>query len=107
MKKITRRSIVLYCLPLFAVGLFTTMLNNYLIYFYQPTAASGLPALITQGYVFAGVLTVIGLIKALGHIIDAVPIPWWPPSATNPATGTGGASPFCAGLPSPSRCAPC
>lgn len=60
---------------MFAVGLFTTMLNNYLIYFYQPTAASGLPTLITQGYVFAGVLTVIGLIKALGHIIDAVSDP--------------------------------
>lgn len=75
MKKIARPTIVLYCLPLFAVGLFTTMLNNYLIYFYQPTAASGLPTLITQGYVFAGVLTVIGLIKALGHIIDAVSDP--------------------------------
>lgn len=75
MKKITRRSIVLYCLPLFAVGLFTTMLNNYLIYFYQPTAASGLPILITQGYVFAGILTVIGLIKAVGHVIDAVSDP--------------------------------
>lgn len=75
MKKITRRSIVLYCLPLFAVGLFTTMLNNYLIYFYQPTAASGLPVLITQGYVFAGILTVIGLIKAVGHVIDAVSDP--------------------------------
>ena len=75
MKTISRGSIVLYCLPLFAVGLFTTMLNNYLIYFYQPTAASGLPTLITQGYVFAGILTVIGLIKALGHIIDAVSDP--------------------------------
>lgn len=41
MKKINRSSIILYCLPLFAVGLFTTMLNNYLIYFYQPTAAPG------------------------------------------------------------------
>ncbi len=75
MKTISRRSIVLYCLPLFAVGLFTTMLNNYLIYFYQPTAASGLPTLITQGYVFAGALTVIGLIKAVGHVIDAVSDP--------------------------------
>ena len=75
MKKITQPSIVLYCLPLFAVGLFTTMLNNYLIYFYQPTAASGLPILITQGYVFAGILTVIGLIKAVGHVIDAVSDP--------------------------------
>mgnify|MGYP000792984575 CR=1 FL=1 len=51
------------------------MLNNYLIYFYQPTEASGLPVLITQGYVFAGILTVIGLIKAVGHIIDAVSDP--------------------------------
>ena len=75
MKEISRSAIVLYCLPLFAVGLFTTMLNNYLIYFYQPTAASGLPILITQGYVFAGKLTVIGLIKALGHVIDAVSDP--------------------------------
>lgn len=75
MKRIARPSIVLYCLPLFAVGLFTTMLNNYLIYFYQPTAASGLPILITQGYVFAGILTVIGLIKAVGHVIDAVSDP--------------------------------
>lgn len=75
MKEISRKTIVLYCLPLFAVGLFTTMLNNYLIYFYQPTVSSGLPVLITQGYVFAGLLTVIGLIKAIGHVIDAVSDP--------------------------------
>lgn len=75
MKEISRKTIILYCLPLFAVGLFTTMLNNYLIYFYQPTVSSGLPTLITQGYVFAGLLTVIGLIKAIGHVIDAVSDP--------------------------------
>ena len=75
MKEISKKTIILYCLPQFAVGLFTTMLNNYLIYFYQPTAASGLPTLITQGYVFAGLLTVIGLIKAIGHVVDAVSDP--------------------------------
>lgn len=75
MKEVSKRTIILFCLPQFAVGLFTTMLNNYLIYFYQPTAASGLPTLITQGYVVAGILTVIGLIKALGHILDAVSDP--------------------------------
>ena len=75
MKEVTRKTIICFCLPQFAVGLFTTMLNNYLIYFYQPTAASGLPTLITQGYVFAGILTVIGLIKALGHVLDAVSDP--------------------------------
>ncbi len=71
MKEVTRKIIINFCLPQFAVGLFTTMLNNYLIYFYQPTEASGLPVLITQGYVLFGALTVIGLIKAVGHIIDA------------------------------------
>ena len=75
MKEVSKKTIILFCLPQFAVGLFTTMLNNYLIYFYQPTAASGLPTLITQGYVVAGILTVIGLIKALGHILDAVSDP--------------------------------
>ena len=71
MKEVSRRTIINFCLPQFAVGLFTTMLNNYLIYFYQPTEASGLPTLITQGYVFLGILTVIGLIKAVGHVVDA------------------------------------
>ncbi|MDD6193380.1 MAG: MFS transporter [Lachnospiraceae bacterium] len=75
MKEVSKQTIILFCLPQFAVGLFTTMLNNYLIYFYQPTQASGLPILITQGYVVAGVLTVIGLIKAVGHIFDAVSDP--------------------------------
>ena len=74
-KKITMKTIILYCLPQFAVGLFTTMINNYLIYFYQPTKASGIPVLITQGNIFLGILTVIGLIKALGHVIDAVSDP--------------------------------
>lgn len=75
MKEVSKKTIIVFCLPQIAVGLFTTMLNNYLIYFYQPTEASGLPVLITQGYVFAGILTVIGLIKAVGHIIDAVSDP--------------------------------
>lgn len=71
MREVSKKTVINFCLPQFAVGLFTTMLNNYLIYFYQPTEASGLPVLITQGYVFLGVLTVIGLIKAVGHIVDA------------------------------------
>lgn len=67
--------IVRLCLPQFAVGLFTTMLNNYLIYFYQPSKESGIPNLIPQGRIVLGILTIIGLIKAIGHIIDAVTDP--------------------------------
>ena len=51
------------------------MLNNYLIYFYQPSKASGIPDLIPQGRLVLGVLTIIGMIKAVGHIIDAVTDP--------------------------------
>lgn len=45
MKKVNTSLIVRLCLPQFAVGLFTTMLNNYLIYFYQPSKESGIPNL--------------------------------------------------------------
>ena len=74
-KEIRLSLIVVFCLPQFAVGLFTTMINNYLLYFYQPSKESGLPTLITQGIVFLGIFTVIGLIKAIGHFIDAVTDP--------------------------------
>lgn len=74
-RKATNGLILKLCLPQFAVGLFTTMLNNYLIYFYQPSKESGLPSLIPQGVVVLGVLTVIGFIKAMGHVIDAVTDP--------------------------------
>ena len=57
------------------MGLFTTMLNNYLIYFYQPPKESGIPNLIPQGKIVLGILTIIWLIKAIGHIIDAVTDP--------------------------------
>lgn len=75
MRKVDTSLIVRLCLPQFAVGLFTTMLNNYLIYFYQPSQASGIPDLIPQGRLVLGVLTIIGMIKAVGHIIDAVTDP--------------------------------
>lgn len=75
MKQISNKQIWFYCAPQFAVGLFTAMVNNYLIYFYQPSDKSGIPTLITQGTVFLGILTVIGLVKAVGHVIDALTDP--------------------------------
>ncbi len=72
MKKVDTPLIVRVCLPQFAVGLFTTMLNTYLISFYQPSKASGLSDLIPQGRNVLGVMTIIGMTKAIGHIIDAV-----------------------------------
>ncbi len=74
-KPITNKVILSYCLPQFAIGLFTVMIANYLIYFYQPSTVSGLPTLITQGVVILGLLTVVGFVKAVGHIFDAVTDP--------------------------------
>lgn len=75
MKQVSNKTLWAYCAPQFAVGLFTAMVNNYLLYFYQPSKQSGIPVLITQGTVFLGILTLIGFIKALGHVIDAVTDP--------------------------------
>lgn len=75
MKQVTTKMLWIYCAPQFAVGLFTAMVNNYLIYFYQPSNESGIPVLITQGTIFLGILTLIGFIKAVGHIVDAVTDP--------------------------------
>lgn len=75
MKKVSNIIILAYCAPQFAIGLFTVMLNNYLLYFYQPSSKSGIPTLITQGTAVLGVLTVIGFIKAFGHVLDAITDP--------------------------------
>lgn len=83
MRKTDISFLVRLCLPQFAVGLFTTMLNNYLIYFYQPSRESGIPELIPQGRIVLRILTVIGMIKAIGHIIDAVTVPFILPAGTD------------------------
>lgn len=75
MKEFGRKEIILYCISDFAKGIFTGMIANYLIYFYQPSQKSGIDIFITQGIVFLGFLTVIGLVKAIGHIFDAVTDP--------------------------------
>ncbi len=71
MKQVTTATVVAYCIPDFAKGIFGVMVSNYLLYFYQPSVESGIPTLITQGIIFFGVLTLIGFVKAIGHVIDA------------------------------------
>lgn len=71
LKEVKQKVLFAYCVPEFARGIFTTMIANYLVYFYQPSKESGIPTLVTQGVIFMGVLTLIGLIKAIGHVIDA------------------------------------
>ena len=64
-----------YCLSDVAKGLFNGMIGNYLLYFFQPTAKSGIPNLLPQNK-FLGFLTVMALLTGLGKVIDAVTDPW-------------------------------
>ena len=74
MKKITKRKIYRYCLADIAKGLFNGMIGNYLLYFFQPTAKSGLPMLLPENKLL-GFVTVMALITALGKIVDAITDP--------------------------------
>lgn len=69
-----KRKMYRYCLADIAKGLFNGMIGNYLIYFFQPTAASGLPALLPQNKLL-GFITVMALLTGIGKIIDAVTDP--------------------------------
>ncbi|MGN0426179.1 MAG: MFS transporter [Agathobacter sp.] len=69
-----KRKMCRYCLADIAKGLFNGMIGNYLIYFFQPTAASGLPNLLPQNKLF-GFITIMALLTGVGKIIDAITDP--------------------------------
>ncbi len=73
-KVLPKRKMYRYCLADIAKGLFTGMISNYLLYFFQPTAKSGLPVLLPENKLF-GFITIMALITALGKIVDAVTDP--------------------------------
>lgn len=74
-KTLPKRKMIRYCLSDIAKGLFNGMIGNYLLYFFQPTAKSGLPNLLPQNKLL-GFLTVMALLTGLGKVIDAVTDPW-------------------------------
>ena len=73
-KALPKRKMYRYCLADIAKGLFTGMISNYLLYFFQPTVKSGLPHLIPENKLL-GFITVMALITAIGKIVDAVTDP--------------------------------
>ena len=64
MKKLTKRKMIRYCLSDIAKGLFTGMISNYLLYFFQPTASSGIPNLIPQNKLL-GFITIMALMPRI------------------------------------------
>lgn len=73
-KSLPKRKTYRYCLADIAKGFFNGMIGNYLLYFFQPTAKSGLPVLLPQNK-FLGFITIMALITAIGKIVDAVTDP--------------------------------
>lgn len=73
-KVLPKRKMYRYCLADIAKGLFTGMISNYLLYFFQPTAKSGLPLLLPENK-FLGFITIMALITAIGKIVDALTDP--------------------------------
>ena len=69
-----KRKMYRYCLADIAKGLFNGMIGNYLLYFFQPTAASGLPSLLPQNKLL-GFITVMALLTGIGKVIDAITDP--------------------------------
>lgn len=73
-KILPRGKMYRYCLADIAKGIFNGMIGNYLLYFFQPTAKSGLPALLPENKLL-GFITIMALITGLGKIVDAVTDP--------------------------------
>lgn len=74
-KTLPKSKMIRYCLSDIAKGLFNGMIGNYLLYFFQPTAKSGIPILLPQNK-FLGFITVMALLTGLGKVIDAITDPW-------------------------------
>ncbi len=64
-----------YCLSDISKGLFNGMIGNYLLYFFQPTVQSGIPALLPQNKLL-GFITIMALLTGFGKVIDALTDPW-------------------------------
>lgn len=79
MKALPKSKIVAFAIGQLGWAMMSGLISNWLVYFYQPDAASiaaGQTVFIPQGRVLLGIFTVIGAITALGRVFDAVTDPW-------------------------------
>src|SRR5574344_322567 len=78
MTSLTKKKTWLFAIGQFGWALLSGLIGSWLVYFYQPDDASitaGQIVFIPQGRVIFGVLTIIGIITALGRILDAITDP--------------------------------
>ena len=78
MKKLTKGKIFCFAIGQFGWALLSGIIVNWLVYFYQPdisTVGEGMKVFIPQGRVILGVITIIGVITAIGRVFDAITDP--------------------------------
>lgn len=76
MKTLSKKQLAAVSLGNLGHGLLTGLVMSWLIYFFNPTVESGIAPLLPSGTFFFGLLTALGLIKALGHVFDAITDPF-------------------------------
>ena len=78
MKTLTKGKMWCYAIGQLGWSIISGLIGSWLVYFYQPNQEAineGMISLIPQGRVVLGILTLIGLVTALGRVFDAVTDP--------------------------------
>lgn len=78
MKSLTKGKMWCYAIGQLGWSIISGLIGTWLVYFYQPNAEAineGMISLIPQGRIVLGILTIIGLITAIGRVFDAVTDP--------------------------------
>ncbi len=78
MKTLTKKIMWSYAIGQLGWSIISGLIGTWLVYFYQPNQESindGMISLIPQGRVVLGILTLIGLVTAIGRVFDAVTDP--------------------------------
>ena len=78
MKSLTKKIMWCYAIGQLGWSIISGLIGSWLVYFYQPNQEAindGMINLIPSGRVVFGVLTIIGLITAIGRVFDAVTDP--------------------------------
>ncbi len=97
MKKLTTGTMWLFAIGQLGWSLLSALITNWLVYVYQPDAASiaaGQTIFVPQGLVIFGVATIIGGITALGRVFDAITDPWIANLSDNSRNPRGRRIPF-------------
>ncbi len=78
MKNLTKGKMWCYAIGQLGWSIISGLIGSWLVYFYQPNQEAindGMKLLIPSGRVILGILTIIGLVTAVGRVFDAITDP--------------------------------